>query len=85
MAEKIRVEALRGVQILAEDDLYDLAKLFNRLYQAKASPGVRVRTTSNGLANIYCHRAHVECEQVLGVLHAHGLPPAATIESDDEP
>ena len=85
MAEQISVEALRGVWVLAEDDLYDLAKLVNRLHQAKASPGVRVRTTINGLASLYCGLAHVEREQVLGVLHAHGLPRAATIEPDDEP
>lgn len=85
MAEEISVEALRGVRVLAEDDLYDLANLVNRIHQARADSGVRTRTTVNGLANIYCNLAHVEREQVLGVLHAHGLPLATTIEPDDEP
>src|SRR5215207_2328820 len=88
----ISVESLRPVKVLYEGDLYDLACLLLKLYEAKdretnsQNPRsfVRCRPTVNGLAVYYSLLvSSVSRERVLEALEGHGLPLDATVEHGD--
>src|SRR4051812_9857067 len=87
----ISVESLRPLGILYPGDLYDLACLLLRLWDAKdqdtnsrnAGSVCRSRPTVNGLATHYSRLvSSVDPEQVREVLQRHGLPLGAVVDND---
>ena len=81
--EKVPVSSLKSIAILCEHDLYDLALLLLRLYDAKYQDTNRkTRSTVHGLAALYGRIADVDSDQIEDMLQAQGLLPGATIEHD---
>jgi len=89
MAKCISVESLRGIGIVAEDDLYDLAQLVLRVQKAgdrARSVGQVVTTRGNvvGLAYALAGFSGLPRESVLRELEARGVPLGAMVVADDE-
>jgi hypothetical protein len=83
----IDVESLRPVKVLYEGDVYDLAVLLLRLYDAKAGQtGYGGRPTVHGVASANARlMTDLDVEQVEAVLRQHGLPLGAVVEWGDGP
>jgi hypothetical protein len=83
--EKIGVTALKGVSVLFEDDIYDLANWLLKVNEAKdKGTDHRSRRTVYGLAGAYSQAADIGRDQIIRVLEVHGLPLGATVEYDDD-
>ena len=79
--ERISVEALKGVSVLYEGDVYELAQLLLRVNDAKDKGTNRTsRHTVHGLASAYCNLADVEFENIITVFERHGLSLGAVVE-----
>ena len=89
MAKCIGVESLRGIRIVAEDDVYDLARLVLRVQVARdraRSVGQVVTTRGNvaGLAYTLADVSGLPRESVLRELEARGVPLDAMVVAEDE-
>jgi len=83
MGKKIRVSELKDIEILYKGDIYELACLILKLYDAKdAGTNARSRHTVYGLAGEYAMLLRWSREQVLAILARHNLPLEATVEYD---
>jgi hypothetical protein len=82
MRPTIGVESLRPVSVLYEGDVYDLAVLLLKLYDARVGQtGYRTRSTVHGLASAYARLiTDLGVEQVEAVLRECGLPLGAVVE-----
>jgi hypothetical protein len=79
---EISVERLKGLSYVAQDDLYDLARLLLRLHQAdEERTGCRGRTTVGGIATAFANLRSCDREPIRRFLKNHGLPLSATIEA----
>jgi hypothetical protein len=87
MQPAIGVDSLRPVKELYEGDVYDLAVLLLKLYDAKAEQaGYEGRPTVHGVASAYARlMIDVTTEQVESLMTDHGLPLGAVVEWGDEP
>jgi hypothetical protein len=85
MQPTISVETLRPVRVLYQGDVYDLAVLLLKLYDARTGQtGYKSRPTVHGLASAYTWlMTDPGEEQVESVLGECGLPLAAIIEWGD--
>ncbi len=82
--EKIGITALKGVSVLYEDDIYDLACLLLKMNEAKdRGTNHRSRHTVHGLATAYSMIANMSRDAVLNIFEAHDLPLRAVVEYDD--
>jgi hypothetical protein len=79
----ISVEALRNIQVLFAEDVYDIAHFLLKLDIAKDKPGARARHTVHGVATAYAMIAQIDRASILQVLEAYGLPLAAVVERDE--
>jgi hypothetical protein len=85
---RVEVSRLRGITILYEDDLYELATIVLKIMSAtdKLSEGVvRSRPTVTGLAKQYsllCN-GNIDSEGIGEILVKHGLDIGAIIEFDN--
>ena len=85
MNEKIGVKALKGVSVLYQDDIYDLACFLLKLDDAKdKGTNRRSRYTIYGLATVYSMIANVSRGGIIDIFKSHGLPLAATVEYDND-
>ncbi len=89
MAKCISVESLRGIGIVAENDVYDLARLVLRIQMAgdrARSVGQVVTTRLNvtGLAYTLAVVSGLAHDSVLPELEARGVPLDAMVVADDE-
>lgn len=82
--DKISVEALRGVKLLFDDDVYELARFLLKMDIARERPDARGRHTVYGVASAYAMASHIEHAAVREALAAHGLPLGATVERDED-
>jgi hypothetical protein len=88
--ETIRPQALMGISILFEDDLYQLARLLVKIHHAqdeeanRKSGGTRRKSCSTllGLAHKYAYLSNVPSQRVEDALKQGGLSLGTTI--DDE-
>ena len=81
--KKISVSELKDIEILYKGDIYELACLILKLYDAKdAGTNVRSRHTVYGLAAEYAMLLRWNRDQVLAILAPHNLPLEATVEYD---
>jgi hypothetical protein len=82
MQPVVGVEALRPVKVLYDGDVYDLAVLLLRLYDAKAGrDGYRGRPTVHGVASAYARlMTDVNPERVESVIRDRGLPLGAVVD-----
>ena len=81
--KKISVSELKDIEILYKGDIYELACLILKLYDAKdAGTNVRSRHTVYGLAGEYAMLLRWSHERVLAILAPHNLPLEATVEYD---
>ena len=79
--DRISVEALKGVSVLYEGDIYELAQLLIKVNAAKDKGTNRsTRRTINGLATAYSNLAGVEFETIIAVFERDELPLGATVE-----
>jgi hypothetical protein len=85
--ENIGVESLRPVQVLYDGDVYDLAVLLLKLYDAKADrDGHRGRRTVHGVASAYARlMIDISTEQVEARIKEHGLPLGAVVDWEGGP
>ncbi len=89
MTTHLSVEALRGIEILAENDIYDLAQFILRIQDAGdrvRSARCRVTTRMNlrSVAHALAGLARVRVESVLGILEAHAVPLDAMVVTPGE-
>lgn len=81
--KKIGVSELKDIEILYKGDIYELACLLLKLYDAKdAGTNVRSRHTVYGLASEYAMLLRWSRERVLAILAPYNLPLEATVEHD---
>lgn len=82
---RVHLARLKGIRVLFEGDLHQLAQFVLRAYDAEQAGTTSVaRPTLHGLAGIYAAALHVDREAVEQVMKAHGLPLGATVEFDDQ-
>ncbi len=85
MTDKIGVKTLKGVGVLCEDDIYDLACLLLRVDDAKdRGRNHRSRYTVYGLATTYSMITAVNRDKIIANLERDGLPLGATVEHDKD-
>jgi hypothetical protein len=83
--KKIGVSTLRDVEVLYKGDIYELACLLLKVYDAKDKGTNTIsRHTVYGLSGDYAMLAHLDREKVLGVLERYNLPLGATVEHDHD-
>ena len=83
MGKKISVSELKDIEILYKGDIYELACLILKLYDARdAGTNARSRHTVYGLADEYAMLLRWSRERVLAILAPHNLPLEATVEYD---
>ena len=81
--KKIGVGELKDIEILYKGDIYELACLILKLYDAKdAGTNTQSRHTVYGLASDYAMLLRWSRERVLASLAPHKLPLEATVEHD---
>ena len=82
---KIDLRSLKSVKVLFEGDIYDLACLLLKAYNAKDQrTGFRSRPTVYGLATRYSMLTDIGTDAIIEVFNRHGLPLGATVESDED-
>jgi hypothetical protein len=85
MKNKISVEALKGVGIFYEGDIYDLACILLKLDDAQdKGTSHRSRHTVYGVAGHYAMLTRESREKIVRILERHGLPLGATVEHDED-
>ena len=89
MTANLSVEVLRGIKILAEDDIYDLARYVIRIQDAgdrKRSVRCRVTTRMSvrSVAHALAGLARVSVGSILTILAAHGVPLEAMVVTAEE-
>ncbi len=85
MSEKIGVRKLKNIGVFYEGDLYDLACLLLKAYDAKdKGTNTKSRHTVYGLARDYAYLVRVNDNHVLAVIQDHDLPLGATVEFDED-
>ncbi len=85
MTDKIGVKTLKGVCVLYEGDIYDLACLLLKVDDAKdRGTNRRSRYTVYGLATTYSMITSVNRDKIIAILEGHGLPLGATVEHDED-
>ena len=81
--KKISVSELKDIKILYKGDIYELACLILKLYDARdAGTNTQSRHTVYGLAGEYAMLLRWNRDQVLAILARHHLPLEATVEYD---
>ena len=86
MNKHIGVSELKEISVLYQGDIYELACLILKVYDAKDKGTNTIsRHTVNGLFKEYAMLARMESDQVLAVAEKHGLPLGATVEHDNDP
>ena len=86
--QRVPLSRLKGVSVYFEDDLYELASLVLRLYDARKryeGSSTRTRPTVNGLVKKFAgliDPVHPDDERVLAALEERRLPMGAIVESD---
>ena len=81
--KKISVSELKDIKILYKGDIYELACLLLKLYDARdAGTNARSRHTVYGLAGEYAILLGWNRDQVLAIIAPHKLPLEATVEYD---
>ena len=81
---KIQISELKGISILYNEDVYDLAQWLLRLDLARTTPTRIPRHTIYGLANRYAYLTQMDKEEVLQRLAQQGVSLDATIEPDED-
>lgn len=89
MSQQVSVEDLRGIDIIAPNDAYDLARLILRIQDAGdrlRSRGRRITTRSNvaHLAHVLAQIAAVPAEHVIALIEANAIPPSAMVVTPEE-
>jgi len=85
MTNKIAVSRLSDIAVLYKGDVYDLACMILKVYDAKdKGTNITSHHTVNGLFKDYAFLARLDTSQVIAVAVKHGLPLGATVEYDDE-
>ena len=83
MHEQIPVSRLKGLMIVFENDLYELAQFKLKVHLARDTPTQKTRTTVHGIISDYEHLAKVNYRRVCDLATRHGLPLDASIEPDN--
>src|SRR4051812_39595517 len=85
---RVEVSRLRGINILYEDDLYELATIVLKIMDAtdSRSGGVISRPTIHGLVKQYSFLCsdQIRPEQVVDIIVKHGLAIGDIIECDSK-
>ena len=79
MSERVEVSRLRGLQVLFEDDLYELAMFLLKVHMAQDTPTQTTRTTVHGLVAAYARLVTVNGDRARAMLEASGLSLGACI------
>ena len=83
----VKLSRLRGIKILYEDDLYELANIVLKIMAAidkLSEGGIMSRPTINGLAKHYCFLCNgkIDSERIVEIIVKHGLDIGDVIEFD---
>src|SRR5436305_13512821 len=84
---RVEVSRIRGIKILYEDDLYELANVVLKIMDAtdKLSEGAVIsRPTIDGLTKHYCSLCNgkIDSERIVEIIVKHGLGIGDVIEFD---
>ena len=83
--EKIGITTLKGISVLFEDDIYDLAYWLLKTNEARdRGTNSTSRHTVYGLAGVYALAANMNRDEIARALESHGLSLGATIEYDED-
>lgn len=81
----VGVQSLKSVKVLFEGDIYELACLMLKSYDALALGTLsRSRPTVHGLATKYSMLTGVSREAIIEVFDRHGLRLEAVVEWDED-
>ena len=82
---KIGLRSLRSVKVLFERDIYYLACLLLKAYDAKdQGTNSRSLSTVHGLATRYSMLTDISTDAIIEVFNRYGLPLGATVEWDGD-
>ena len=85
MRDKIGISALKDIGVLYKGDVYDLACLLLKVYDAKnMGKNTRSRHTVHGLATSYSMLVDVSYDKIIEVFESYSLPLGAAVEYDDD-
>ncbi len=83
MPRDIGVSKLKNINILIENDIYELACLLLKIYDAKdKETNTTTRSTVFGLFKIYARIAGMDEDQVISIAEHHHLPLGAAVNHD---
>lgn len=87
MTQKISVSALKDIKILYKGDIYELACLLLKIYDAKdkINKNVISRFTIKGLVNYYYSITRIDYEKIIKIFEQHTIPLGTLVESDKMP
>ena len=86
--EYIKLSDLKGINILFENDFYELAKLSVKMNDAsdKKRGNVESRPTINGLSNLYSYiigsTGLFNSEEILNIVKNHGIKEGVPVNYD---
>jgi|GEM_PF-1766071 len=82
---QIGVTALKGICVLFEDDIYELACWLLKVDTAKQrGTNNKSRHTVYGLTGVYSTSADLSRDTIINILESYGLPLGATVECDED-
>ena len=84
MSDTVPVSRLRGLNVVFENDLYELARFTLQVHLARDTPTHKTRTTVHGLIGDYEYLAHINGNQARDLVTRHGLPLDACIGPYEE-
>jgi hypothetical protein len=83
MGEKIPVSRLKGLKLVFEDDLYQLAQFILKVQTTQDTPTRKARATVHLVLSYYAQILHTDECRFIPLAKKHGLSLGDTIEPDD--
>lgn len=84
MDESIPVSRLKGLKVLFENDLYELALFKLKVNLTQDTPTQTVRTTVHGIISAYEYLGKINHRRACNMAARHGLPLDVPIVPDEK-
>lgn len=84
MDERIPISRLKGIKLIFEDDLYELAQFVMKLQLAQDTPTMKRRATVGLIISHYARMLLTHDQQLKHLVQSQGISMNAVIEPDDQ-
>jgi hypothetical protein len=83
MDESIPISRLKGIRLIFEDDLYELARFVMKVQLARDTPTMKTRATVGLIISHYARMLLTSDHQFRRVVESHGIHINTVVEPDD--